>query len=47
MVKRITPQRIPYKNGVNTSQKVFPWASQQKLTQFIKFHNKNTIRSLC
>lgn len=36
MANEITPQRIPCKNAVNVSQKVFLWASQKKLTWFIK-----------
>lgn len=36
MANEITPQRIPCKNAVNVSQKVLLWASQKKLTWFIK-----------
>lgn len=36
MANEIIPQRIPCKNAVNVSQKVFLWASQKKSTWFIK-----------
>lgn len=56
MANGITPQRVPWKNAGNVSQKVFPWALWQTLTVYYKCRipkeyqnlsstDKNTTRS--